>query len=106
VSGGWWGLGSHSVVDETLGASHQPCFPLMEGGSEDEAAGVAIWNAMGVTSGGWWGLGSCSVVDEMLGASCQPGFPLDCGWKRGRGGWGGHPECRGGWGDEQPFSDR
>jgi hypothetical protein len=51
---------------------------------------------------GWgckWGLvgvGSHSVIDETPGTSRQPGFPLNGGWKRGRGGWGGHPESRGG----------
>ena len=65
-----------------------PVSPLMGGGSEGEAAGVAIWNVMGWgcewgVGRGWWGLGSHLVVDETLGASRQPRFPLDGGWKRG-----------------------
>jgi len=41
------------------------------------------------------GVGNHSVIDETLGMSRQPSSPLNGGWKRGRGGWGGHPECRG-----------
>jgi len=67
--------------------------PLVGRGSKGEAVGVAIQNTMGW--GCKWGLvgvGSHLVIDETLGTSRQPGFPLNGGWKRGRGGWGGHPE--------------
>jgi hypothetical protein len=50
--------------------------PLIEGGSEGEAVGVAIRNVVGVG-----GVGSHSAMDETLCASRQPGFPLNGGWE-------------------------
>ena len=66
-----------------------PDSPLMGGGNEGEAAGVAtqIVIEWGCKCGLVRGVDAHSVVDETLGASRQPGFPLNGGWKRGRGGW-------------------
>jgi hypothetical protein len=43
------GIGSHSVINKMLYVHCliNPVSPLMGGGSEGEAVGMAIWNVMG-----------------------------------------------------------
>jgi len=65
------GMGGHSVVDETLGASRHPGSPSTGGGNEGEAAGVATH----------------SVVDKTLGASSHPDSPSTGVEKRARRRW-------------------